>query len=192
MVQDSSSHNFSNRNAIEAEEQRLQQALAKKSERESTGFLSAADRHRLPLAHNLAYGLNLDTSHYLKLPRAKADQSDSVPFKWLVEIQGLRTSSGPLGIEMLGDIVLGMDRGDGSVIDVDLTPYGGNDLGVSRRHAVIRPTRNRLYLIDLESTNGTRLNALPVGPGIAAEIRSGDTVSLGNLNFTVNVVAKPQ
>lgn len=190
MIQDSTSYQ-SNNSAIDAEEKRLKQALAKKSERESTGYLSAAERHRLPLAHSLAYGLSLDTSNYLKLPRAKAEQADSVEFKWLVEIQGLRTSNGPLGIEMLGDLVLGMDRGDGTVIDVDMTPYGGNEQGVSRKHAVIRPTRNRLYLIDLDSTNGTRLNALPVGPGIAAEIRSGDTVSLGNLNFTVNIIAKP-
>jgi hypothetical protein len=192
MMQNSSSYTSSNQNAIDAEEKRLHQAAAEKSERQGTGYLSAAERHRLPLAHSLAYGLNLDTSHYLKLPRAKAEQYDSVPFKWLIEIQGLRTGNGPLGIEMLGDIVFGMDRGDGTVIDVDMTPYAGNDLGVSRKHAVIRPTRSRLYLIDLDSTNGTRLNALPVGPGIAAEIRSGDTVSLGNLNFTVNVVAKPQ
>lgn len=180
----------STRSAIDAEEQRLNEALSKQREREGTGFLSAADKHRLPLAHNLAYGLTLDTSHYLKLPRTKADQSETAPFKWLVEFQGLRTGSGPLGIEMLGDVILGMNRQDGAVIDVDMTAYGGFELGVSRKHALIRPTRNRLYLIDLDSTNGTRLNALPVGPGIAAEIRSGDTVSLGNLNFTVNIVAK--
>jgi hypothetical protein len=190
MIQNSNSY-LSDKTAIDAEEKRLQEALTKKAERESTGFLSAAEKHRLPLAHSLAYGLNLDTSHYLKLPRAKAEQPETVQFRWLVEIQGLRTSNGPLGIEVLGDLVLGMDRGDGTVIDVDMTPYGGNDMGVSRKHAVIRPTRNRLYLIDLDSTNGTLLNALPVGPGIAAEIRSGDTVSLGNLNFTVNIVSKP-
>ena len=192
MMQNTSSHQ-PNKSAIEAEENRLlqQAAVANKGEREGTGFLSAAEKQRLPLAHSLAYGLNLDTSNFVKLPRAKAEQPETVQFRWLIEIQGLRSGNGPLGIEALGDLVLGMDRADGTVIDVDMTPYGGNDNGVSRKHAVIRPTRNRLYLIDLDSTNGTRLNALPVGPGIAAEIRSGDTVSLGNLNFTVNIIAKP-
>lgn len=183
----------SNNSAIDAEEMRLQKALAQRqAKRERTGFLSDDERRRLPLAHNLAYGLNLDTSHFLKLPRVAAENPDASKPKWVIELQGLRSGHAPLGIEVLGDVVLGIDRGDGITIDLDLNPYGAAECGVSRKHAMMRPTRNRLYLIDLQSTNGSQLNALPVGPGMAAEIRNGDTVTLGNFNFTVRILATPQ
>jgi hypothetical protein len=180
--------------AIDAEEMRLQQALTQRQVKsERTGFLNEDERRRLPLAHNLAYGLSPDTSHFLKLPRGAADHPDaSSKPKWNIELQGLKSSSGPLGIEMLGDVVLGIDRGDGTVIDLDLSPYGAEECGVSRKHAVIRPTRNRIYLIDLQSTNGTRINALPVGPGMAMEIHNGDTLSLGTFNFTVRILNSPK
>ena len=52
------------------------------------------------------------------------------------------------------------------------------DGNVSRRHAQIRPVDGRWVVSDLGSTNGTKINGLPVsGP---RELESGDEVTVGN------------
>src|SRR5690242_3812866 len=42
--------------------------------------------------------------------------------------------------------------------DIDLTPYGGSETGVSRTHATIAYKNRVLYITDLGSSNGTYLN----------------------------------
>jgi hypothetical protein len=181
--------------AIESEEQRLLRAARKQlagAPDSATGFLSAAERERLPLSANSPYGLAVNSAHFQPLPTTLPDSVDPATApSWCIELHGLGTHRAPIGIEVRGDVVFGMDRGDDPHPDFDLASQSGSQCGVSRRHALLRPTRNRLYLIDLQSTNGTRVNALPVGPGMAVELRSGDTVSLGNLNFTVQIIIKP-
>jgi hypothetical protein len=44
---------------------------------------------------------------------------------------------------------------------VDLTPFNAHVLGVSRKHAMLKPVANGCCLIDLKSTNGTLLNGNP-------------------------------
>lgn len=60
--------------------------------------------------------------------------------------------------------------GRGEEADVQLT-----DTGVSRRHAEIRLT-SPPTLVDLGSTNGTRLNSVPVA---RADLRDGDRIGVG-------------
>src|SRR6185436_11087758 len=69
--------------------------------------------------------------------------------------------------------------------------FGGLEQGVSRRHALLRPTANHLYIIDLGSTNGTLHNGLPLGPGIARSLKNSDTVTLGRLSFTIRIIDGP-
>ena len=56
---------------------------------------------------------------------------------------------------------------------------------------LLRPTPTNLYLIDLNSTNGTFHNSVPVGPGIARALEDGDTLLLGRLGLAVRVIARP-
>ncbi|MBN1313220.1 MAG: FHA domain-containing protein [Anaerolineae bacterium] len=86
-----------------------------------------------------------------------------------------------------------MGRGAGSPDspDIDLTNLDALDLGVSRRHAMIRPTPKRLYLIDLNSTNGSFVNAVPVGRGMAQMLRHGDAVALSRLSFIIEIISSP-
>ncbi|MBI5068799.1 MAG: FHA domain-containing protein [Deltaproteobacteria bacterium] len=65
------------------------------------------------------------------------------------------------------DVTLGRDAG----CSVPLP-----DSDVSRQHARIVRTGNSHVLVDMESTNGTRLNGKPVSE---ATLRDGDRVSLG-------------
>ena len=58
--------------------------------------------------------------------------------------------------------------------DVDLGPHGGGQAGVSRRHARLLYRPESWMLEDLNSTNGTFLNSVPVQPGQPVQIRTGD------------------
>jgi hypothetical protein len=177
---------------LKMEEDRLQQALVKLLARRATSCtsqLAEEEKQRLPLTPNLPYGvLNENAATVLTLP--KDAKNDAGPC-WLIEIHGLGSNLAPIAVEVAGDVVLGVARPGQEAPDFDLGPYRADERGVSRRHAVLRPSRNRLYLIDLQSTNGTRVNALPVGAGVAREIRSTDTISLGALTFNVKLLATP-
>lgn len=66
----------------------------------------------------------------------------------------------------------------------------GNDLViadpmVSKRHAEMRVSDNKLVMVDLQSTNGTRLSGAPIPPGIAWPISEADVFLLGNTQVTV-------
>ncbi|MCL4878284.1 MAG: FHA domain-containing protein [Anaerolineae bacterium] len=57
--------------------------------------------------------------------------------------------------------------------------------GVSRKHIQITRENNRVWVTDLESDNGTRLNGYPVTPGQKRLLRDGDELYLGNLRIQV-------
>lgn len=73
---------------------------------------------------------------------------------------------------------------------VDLTPDSGKELGVSRLHAFIQRTPQGLFLIDLGSTNGTRLNGRRLAPDLPQRLQSGDEIHLGDLAVQVVVAAQ--
>jgi pSer/pThr/pTyr-binding forkhead associated (FHA) protein len=110
---------------------------------------------------------------------------------WRVELHGLGNGEPALGLDILGPIIFGRTTADDPTVDVDFTPYGAIDKGVSRQHALIRPTEQRLYLIDLSSTNGTKHNELPVGPGMAVVLQDRDMVALGHLSFEIRILDRP-
>jgi hypothetical protein len=178
--------------AIGAEEARLLKAINKHLTHTPTAQLQPADRMGLPLTPNSPFGLDSEASQLFRvIPDCLPGNANPANLmRWRIELQGLAPQRAPIGIELVGDMVLGVDRGVNPKPDFDLAPFAGEEKGVSKTHALIRPTRNKLYLIDLQSTNGTRLNAVPVGPGVAMEIQNGDTISLGSLNFTVKVFGK--
>jgi hypothetical protein len=176
---------------LKMEEERLQQMIVKQlAQRASkTTQLEQEEKHRLPLGMTNPYGLGEgSTSRFETLPLNAVNSQGP---RWLIELVGFGDRTTPRGIEVAGDVILGVPRAGFEPPDLDLSPYRADEKGVSRRHALIRPSRNRLYLIDLQSTNGTRVNAVPVGSGVAMELRTQDTVSLGALTFTIRVLATP-
>jgi len=77
------------------------------------------------------------------------------------------------------------ELGAKSETDIDLTPYGAMDRGVSRLHAQLELKDNKLYITDLSSTNGTYVNAVRIEPNQSAVLHKGDDVILGRLAVQV-------
>jgi hypothetical protein len=66
--------------------------------------------------------------------------------------------------------------------DVDLTPYGGEEGGVSRRHARILRRDNDYLVEDLQSTNYTKLNGQRLAPRQPALLVDGSRVDFGKVS----------
>src|SRR5439155_15615621 len=110
---------------------------------------------------------------------------------WRIELHGLGSTAAPLGYDIYADAILG--RADDSPSDnlINLEPYHGLLRGVSRRHAMLRPTQSTLFLLDLDSSNGTYCNALRLATSAVRALSDGDTISLGDLAFQVKIIDSP-
>jgi pSer/pThr/pTyr-binding forkhead associated (FHA) protein len=75
--------------------------------------------------------------------------------------------------------------------DLDLTPFGGQAAGVSRRHALIIRREGALYVQDLNSTNGSKLNNVALPGGQQYPLSDGDILELGRLLITIRFVNTP-
>jgi len=83
------------------------------------------------------------------------------------------------------EIVVGReDPVSGVFPEVDLTPHGGEEGGVSRRHAKITVRGNQCLIEDLNSTNFTFVNNQKLNPGVPQPLNSGDQVRLGRVVLT--------
>lgn len=69
--------------------------------------------------------------------------------------------------------------------ELDLTPYGAADRGVSRYHACIQLEDNQLFVVDQGSTNGTYLKNVKVTPETPTLLNKGDELMLGRLLIQV-------
>lgn len=80
------------------------------------------------------------------------------------------------------DMILGRrDPTTGATPEVDLTPYAGYRMGVSRKHASLRLEENQLNLWDLGSSNGTFINGTRLNPHRPYPLRDGDEIRLGQM-----------
>ncbi|MHB8625911.1 MAG: FHA domain-containing protein [Aggregatilineales bacterium] len=97
-----------------------------------------------------------------------------------IEIEG---SNEPILLKPGPEVILGRrDPTTGAMPDVDLTQFAGYRMGVSRRHAALRPGEGRrLDLWDLGSSNGTFLNGTRLGAHRPYRLRDGDEIRLGQM-----------
>ncbi|GIV95757.1 MAG: hypothetical protein KatS3mg057_0414 [Herpetosiphonaceae bacterium] len=68
--------------------------------------------------------------------------------------------------------------------EVDMTPHGGEAGGVSRQHARLTRDGDRWLLIDLESTNYTKVNGTKLQPHTPTPIADGARLQFGRLAVT--------
>jgi len=71
--------------------------------------------------------------------------------------------------------------------DVDLSPHGGEEGGVSRRHFKITVSGGQYMIEDLNSTNYTLLNRNRLQPGMPSPLNDGDEIRAGRLKLVFKV-----
>lgn len=68
--------------------------------------------------------------------------------------------------------------------DIDTTPHGGIEKGVSRKHCRLMLDGETVYVEDLGSANFTFINRVRLQPGQQQPIHPGDELRLGGLVYT--------
>lgn len=94
----------------------------------------------------------------------------------------IRDAAEPLTFEPQVQTVIGRaDLSSPQKPDLDLTPFGALEKGVSRIHAAICRSDDTLTLVDKGSANGTHLNGQRLVPNQPRVLRDGDEIRLGKL-----------
>ncbi len=73
-------------------------------------------------------------------------------------------------------------------LSLDLGPHGAYQGGVSRQHAAITRHEGGLYVEDLGSTNGTRINGFQLTARRKYRLRDGDEVEFARLRTLIRFV----
>lgn len=72
--------------------------------------------------------------------------------------------------------------------DVDLTPFGALEKGVSRQHIEVSWRSDLIFITDVGSTNGTLLNGQRLMPGIERILRDNDQLMIGHMPVKVRFI----
>ncbi len=113
------------------------------------------------------------------------------PPPWRLILQMVGAASSLIGLDVRRPLVIGRaDPSGEQQPDLDLSPYHAADEGVSRRHALLIPDHDHLYLADMESTNGTWINGIYLQPGRRYPLAPGDQIEFGLLRLIVRSVAR--
>jgi pSer/pThr/pTyr-binding forkhead associated (FHA) protein len=122
-----------------------------------------------------------DISKPLPLP-ANPIIKDLLPGQITLTVSG---SGETITLEGKRDYILGREGQESDSPDVNLSPHGAREKGVSRKHASLRVDRRQLLLMDLGSSNGTWLNGSQLAPQEPSRLESGDEIRLGKLVLKV-------
>jgi hypothetical protein len=82
-----------------------------------------------------------------------------------------------------------LDQDDRIYPDVDLAQLGGRQVGVSRRHAIMRWVGGHWTLTDLGSANGTFVNDGALAPNVPVVVQEGSRLRFGGLALTLRSAA---
>ncbi len=108
------------------------------------------------------------------------------PWRLLFKIENENRTT--VGVSISHHITIGRTDSKGVEPDLDLTPYGAVENGVSRLHATIIYEDETLYIEDLNSTNGTRINGFQLNPNRRYRLRDGDELEFGRVRATLRLV----
>jgi len=80
-----------------------------------------------------------------------------------------------------------LDEVSGIEPEVDMTPHGGLDGGVSRRHAHLLYENGAWFVFDLDSTNGTRVNGKEIAPKTRVPLQDGARIEFGEVEVILHL-----
>ncbi|MEP7284862.1 MAG: FHA domain-containing protein [Chloroflexota bacterium] len=114
----------------------------------------------------------------------------NAPWRVMIHIGTEGTTA--LRVEILKELTVGRaDPVEDYIPGLDLSPYGGQDAGVSRRHAMLFIADGKLHMRDLDSTNGTRINDLALKPNEPYVLSEGDEIEFGQLRAKIHLIRQP-
>jgi len=92
------------------------------------------------------------------------------------------SSGAELPLPQQEEITVGReDPSSGIFPDIDLTPYGGEDGGVSRRHARLLHMNNDYFVEDLQSTNYTKVDGQRLPARVREKLEDGARLDFGRV-----------
>jgi pSer/pThr/pTyr-binding forkhead associated (FHA) protein len=116
-----------------------------------------------------------------------ADDQGTPPWRLLLQIGSENRTT--LGVSVSDEMLVGREDSRWSRRpEVDLAPFDGMTNGVSREHARILYDDATLYIEDLDSTNGTRINGFQLKPHLRYRLRDGDELEFGRLRAVLRFV----
>ncbi|GAB4482295.1 MAG: hypothetical protein Kow00124_31020 [Anaerolineae bacterium] len=133
-----------------------------------------------------------DAFEFVRLPARSTRSADEArETTWRIVLIGSKPEHRPIAVEIFDDVTIGRKVEGAAAPDIDLTDYDADRLGVSREHALLRPTRDGLLLNDLGSTNGTFCDTERVRLGAPQLVKDHSVISFGGLHFKVRIVSQP-
>jgi CheY-like chemotaxis protein len=136
-------------------------------------------------------------TRYLKMPLA---ETPAVPrstgpldagLPWVIELRVVGTAS-TIQTQVQDNMLIGRSDSQLKMVpQIDLTRFNAFNYGVSRRHAMITVRSERLFLKDLGSTNGTRLNGQLCQAHEEYRLRHGDEIMFGQLKLQLLFTVVP-
>ncbi|MBL1138188.1 MAG: response regulator [Chloroflexi bacterium] len=126
-----------------------------------------------------------------QLQPATGHTKDLPALPWMVRLE-IMGQALAIQLAVPSKIVIGRTDPEANMVaDVDLGPFRGIESGVSRRHAEIQANEQHLLIVDLGSTNGTRLNGHRLLAHEPYRLRHGDTLSVGLAELKVYFTMQP-
>ncbi|MFP4321354.1 MAG: ATP-binding protein [Anaerolineales bacterium] len=120
--------------------------------------------------------------HYRRVPEDAAPDAPG----WRIRLMPAYDPACSLALEVCGEVTLG--RGEFGADFVPLLSYeDAEQLGVSRRHILLRSDDNHLYVLDAGSTNGTWLNGASIGFHTPYALTDGDHLMVGHLELNIQL-----
>jgi hypothetical protein len=146
--------------------------------------LVAAD---LPTTQNLSHGHSDSLTFQVrtKTPPIPVQENSAAPTEALVSLH--LVESGQI-LNLAGQSEYSIGRAvEGQFIlpDVDLSNYQAYAQGVSRLHAALKVNNQRVYITDLGSSNGTRVNGQKIVANVDFPLNHGDVIALGKFKIQV-------
>jgi predicted nucleic acid-binding Zn ribbon protein len=93
-------------------------------------------------------------------------------------------SGAEIPLPPVAEILIGReDPVSGIFPEVELTPHGGEEGGVSRRHARLIVEGGNYFIEDLDSTNFTFVNKQKVTPKVRQPLKNGDEIRCGRVTL---------
>jgi hypothetical protein len=152
------------------------------------------DEQRLPSAAVLSEAM---PDWPVSPPAASTEETNRVravppapePRAWRVILQTLHPTQTKIGLNVWEELIIGRGgEGEADAPGLDLSLHQAGELGISRQHAALIPGHDALYLVDLDSTNGTWINRRYLAPHQRYPLKPGDRIELGLLHIAVRLV----